>query len=927
MKTTSFASICAAIFLLLTTVAFAQVVINPNNPQDSNDLTCSLQTGNPSAYIYKWYLDSAEKASGTSLSNSLTNSNDVWTCKVFIPPTRYTGITQIGEASVTIQSVQNTAPTANFTSDSPKNEGAQVSFTDASTDLDGTIVSRSWNFGDSTTSNLQNPTHTYSNNGVYNVALTVTDEKGATGLTIRSVTINDLSPLVNFSYSPINIDEGVTVYFTDLTVSYDPIDSYYWRLGGGATSTSNNPGRMYNNGTYVVNLTITDDDYSVSSAAKIIVVNEVRPIANFTASSYVVAANQTVSYTDFSASFDPIATWIWNFGDSQGSSLQNPIHKYKTPGNYSVFFNVTDSDGSGCFPCMTKNIEVKNPTLYGTINDTETGAPVSGANISFYSNSYCSLDDVSLTGSCTTINLPPKAVPDTVTDSSGHYSVYLVPGTYHMVVQHSKQVEYDLIVNSTPKTHNTEINERINAQDYNFEGHIVYGGQYRNGNKYIVGDELTFVMFGITKPSSTPVTVTYAVERHIQSLGDSGSNGALVLNGSFANPSQTLYVPGNNTKVNKLFSFIIPPALSAPGRYDIHVLVDDSGLQKWHKIGNFFIMDNVTNLTRGPPALYFRDNMANFIAFNESINLRWYVNQTLNTTLQVRIPPQDGTIAGVLAASESDGSSSPVPCIFNSTGAGDELIIDAPNALIQLNGETRQNQFRINVTNARLYYCYFVPNFVYADSNHFKINVSVRERYYKVVSQLKTINTTIWATEQQMRDIWYDITQMNVSGLRPAGKNANFTGFYNKNHCVVGQDLGGYCFDYMSSPAIGASDHLLAGNVTFNSTLHTHFRINLDYWYYDAYFDKGFEYRSNQDGYDLGGFTWTGTPDQSQQSCYGPEANSVGATSCERDGLNKMNRNTNPRILVLDPATKKDGAKKMVGFLTQICSYIDGCVP
>ena len=72
----------------------------------------------------------------------------------------------------------NTAPIANF--------GFTISrltanFTDTSTDSDGTIASRLWNFGDGTTSTAANPSHTYAAAGTYTVTLTVTDDDGATG--------------------------------------------------------------------------------------------------------------------------------------------------------------------------------------------------------------------------------------------------------------------------------------------------------------------------------------------------------------------------------------------------------------------------------------------------------------------------------------------------------------------------------------------------------------------------------------------------------------------------------------------------------------------------------------------------------------------------------------------------------------------------
>lgn len=80
----------------------------------------------------------------------------------------------------------NVPPVANF-SDSVSN--LVVNFTDSSSDSDGTIASRSWNFGDGSTSTATNPSHTYSAAGTYSVSLTVTDNGGATNTKTQSVTV------------------------------------------------------------------------------------------------------------------------------------------------------------------------------------------------------------------------------------------------------------------------------------------------------------------------------------------------------------------------------------------------------------------------------------------------------------------------------------------------------------------------------------------------------------------------------------------------------------------------------------------------------------------------------------------------------------------------------------------------------------------
>ncbi len=81
--------------------------------------------------------------------------------------------------------VANLPPTASFASSCTN---LSCTFTDASTDADGTVTAWSWNFGDATTATVRNPSHTYAAGGTYIVTLTVTDNLGATNTTTRTVT-------------------------------------------------------------------------------------------------------------------------------------------------------------------------------------------------------------------------------------------------------------------------------------------------------------------------------------------------------------------------------------------------------------------------------------------------------------------------------------------------------------------------------------------------------------------------------------------------------------------------------------------------------------------------------------------------------------------------------------------------------------------
>ena len=82
----------------------------------------------------------------------------------------------------------NNPPTASF-SDSCAD--LTCTFTDGSSDTDGSIVAWAWAFGDGATSSSQNPSHTYAGDGAYTVTLTVTDDDGATASTSTTVTVSD----------------------------------------------------------------------------------------------------------------------------------------------------------------------------------------------------------------------------------------------------------------------------------------------------------------------------------------------------------------------------------------------------------------------------------------------------------------------------------------------------------------------------------------------------------------------------------------------------------------------------------------------------------------------------------------------------------------------------------------------------------------
>lgn len=98
------------------------------------------------------------------------------------------GLAFIGELGKTHDPATNQAPVAAF---SYAAEGLQVQFSDASSDIDGVIATRQWDFGDGTTSTERDPLKTYAASGTYAVSLTTTDDDGAQSLHVEDVVVID----------------------------------------------------------------------------------------------------------------------------------------------------------------------------------------------------------------------------------------------------------------------------------------------------------------------------------------------------------------------------------------------------------------------------------------------------------------------------------------------------------------------------------------------------------------------------------------------------------------------------------------------------------------------------------------------------------------------------------------------------------------
>jgi PKD repeat protein len=263
----------------------------------------------------------------------------------------------------------NSAPRAAF---SPSCTQFDCTFTDGSSDSDGSIVSYSWNFGDNSPAvTTKDARHTFANAGTYTVTLTVTDNKGATDKASINVTL-DTPPNANFAFSCTNL----ACSFTDTSSDNDvgsSITAYNWTFGdqSAAVTTKNATHTFAAAGTYSIALTVTDNLGLTGNVTRQVTVTAAPPGAP-TANFGVTCVSLDCTFVDQSTATGSVVTWAWDFGDGQTSAAQNPpVHHYSvtTVTTFTITLTVT-SDGLSS--TNTQSLPVSPPA--STLNCVQGGA-------------------------------------------------------------------------------------------------------------------------------------------------------------------------------------------------------------------------------------------------------------------------------------------------------------------------------------------------------------------------------------------------------------------------------------------------------------------------------------------------------------------------------------------------------------------------
>lgn len=318
--------------------------------------------------ITSWLWDFGDGTTSTQVNPSHTyNKTGDFKVKLFLK-NNFGCQSNAFEKTITVIKVS----TANFETLTPLCVGNTIKFSDLSTSVDN-LIKWQWDFGDSSTSDLQNPSHVFTKSGIYNVKLTVNSFYGCVNTISKTVKISDPAT-IDFTDPSSCINDLVD--FKGLLLIGDA-SSWLWDFGDGSSEiiekTKQNTQHKYlSTGIYNVSLTTSSSAGCITTITKPIKISGSNPKVLFEVlDKDKLCSNNEVSFKNKSTIvFGNITKLeiIYDFVPGGANVIftdNNPAfdkvytHKYPVSAlskNYQVIFRAYS--GQNCFQESTNTITV-----------------------------------------------------------------------------------------------------------------------------------------------------------------------------------------------------------------------------------------------------------------------------------------------------------------------------------------------------------------------------------------------------------------------------------------------------------------------------------------------------------------------------------------------------------------------------------------
>ena len=189
-----------------------------------------------------------------------------------------------------------------------------------------------WDFGDGTTTQVNNPSHFYSYPGIYQVRLIITLQGNCTDMKEKQIIVR--GPRGTFTYGPVVGCKPLQIQMRASTM--DRL-SFIWDFNDGTTLTTTDSivSHIYTReGNYIPKMILVDAGGCQVPITGPDTIKVIGVKARFHYIPQIFCDSGHLTFTDSSFSNEGIASYAWDFGDGGTSLMQNPIHYYSSSGQY-----------------------------------------------------------------------------------------------------------------------------------------------------------------------------------------------------------------------------------------------------------------------------------------------------------------------------------------------------------------------------------------------------------------------------------------------------------------------------------------------------------------------------------------------------------------------------------------------------------------
>jgi PKD repeat protein len=394
----------------------AQFTITQPSPCANAPITLLATTGANNNTTYSWSVNGVPLFTGAGPHTYTGTSASV--------PVQLTATNPFGSTNSNQTVFFQLLPTASFVTNTNQ-------FTAFFTNQSANYASVQWNFGDGATSTALNPSHVYTQNGVYAMVLTVTGPCGTVNFQ-QTVEISvGQPPSAAIALGSPTVCVGAPLALSASNQAQGT--SYAWSFSGGTNTPNGTSGGAISPvfqqaGTFQITLTATNSFGTASDQVSV----QVLPNSS---AAFAVGVNQNV--VTFTNQSQNATSYFWDFGDGTTSTDANPTHTYQNNQNYTVTLRATGSCG---FQVSTQTVTIavlSPPTLaYSVSRDTA-----------------CVWDNILFNGTPSanapaTIswNFGPGALPQTTATGAGTQTVWWdVPGQYTVTIIASNAAGADTV--------------------------------------------------------------------------------------------------------------------------------------------------------------------------------------------------------------------------------------------------------------------------------------------------------------------------------------------------------------------------------------------------------------------------------------------------------------------------------------------------